>query len=248
MRGRRGGILNPLACPPHWRFDRQLSALCQRREWIALCGVCETGYAPRMSISRRSLFLSLPAFALVRPAFADRIPLSEISRYFNGFTTAEGEFTQINPDGSLATGRIYIRRPGRVRFEYDPPEESLVMAGGGQVAIFDGRSNQGPNQYPLSKTPLNLILERNVDFSNRRMVVGHTDDGTTTTVVAQDPENPQYGSIRLVFSTGPTELRQWVIRDDTGAETTVILGDMRFGNDLSAGLFNITAEVDRRNR
>ncbi|NBB98407.1 MAG: outer membrane lipoprotein carrier protein LolA [Alphaproteobacteria bacterium] len=201
-----------------------------------------------MSISRRSLFLSLPAFALVRPAFADRIPLSEISRYFNGFTTAEGEFTQINPDGSLATGRIYIRRPGRVRFEYDPPEESLVMAGGGQVAIFDGRSNQGPNQYPLSKTPLNLILERNVDFSNRRMVVGHTDDGTTTTVVAQDPENPQYGSIRLVFSTGPTELRQWVIRDDTGAETTVILGDMRFGNDLSAGLFNITAEVDRRNR
>ncbi|MCC1481028.1 LolA family protein [Roseibaca sp. Y0-43] len=201
-----------------------------------------------MSITRRSLLLSLPALALVRPALADRIPLDEISRYFNSFTTAEGEFTQINPDGSLATGRIYIRRPGRVRFEYDPPEESLVMAGGGQVAIFDGRSNQGPNQYPLSQTPLNLILERNVDFSNRSMVVGHTDDGTTTTVIAQDPENPQYGSIRLVFSAGPTELRQWVIRDDTGAETTVILGNMRFGSDLSAGLFNITAEVARRNR
>lgn len=192
--------------------------------------------------------MSLPALALVRPAFADRIPLSEISRYFNSFTTAEGEFTQINPDGTLATGRIYIHRPGRARFEYDPPEQSLVMAGGGQVAIFDGRSNQGPNQYPLSKTPLNLILERDVDFSNRRMVVGHTDDGTTTTVVAQDPENPQYGSIRLVFSAAPTELRQWVVRDDTGAETTVILGNMRFGNDLSALLFNITAEVDKRRR
>lgn len=192
--------------------------------------------------------MSLPAIALVRPVFADRIPLDEISRYFNGFTTAEGEFTQINPDGSLATGRIFIRRPGRVRFEYDPPEESLVMAGGGQVAIFDGRSNQGPSQYPLSKTPLNLILERNVDFSNRNMVVGHTDDGTTTTVIAQDPDNPQYGSIRLVFSAGPTELRQWVIRDDTGAETTVILGNMRFGEDLSARLFNITAEVASRGR
>lgn len=192
--------------------------------------------------------MSLPAIVLVRPAFADRIPLDEISRYFNGFTTAEGEFTQINPDGSLATGRIFIRRPGRVRFEYDPPEESLVMAGGGQVAIFDGRSNQGPSQYPLSKTPLNLILERNVDFSNRNMVVGHTDDGTTTTVIAQDPDNPQYGSIRLVFSAGPTELRQWVIRDDTGAETTVILGNMRFGEDLSARLFNITAEVASRGR
>jgi len=192
--------------------------------------------------------MSMPAIALVRPARADRIPLDEISRYFNGFTTASGEFTQINPDGTLATGRIFIRRPGRVRFEYDPPEESLVMAGGGQVAIFDGRSNQGPTQYPLSRTPLNLILERNVDFSNRSMIVGHTDDGTTTTVVAQDPENPQYGSIRLVFSARPTELRQWVIRDDTGAETTVILGNMRFGGDLSAGLFNITAEVDKRGR
>jgi outer membrane lipoprotein-sorting protein len=201
-----------------------------------------------MNMLRRSFLVSLPAFALVRPAWAERISLAELSDYFNGFTTAEGEFTQINPDGSLATGRIYIRRPGRVRFEYDPPEQSLVMAGGGQVAIFDGRSNQGPNQYPLSQTPLNLILERNVDFTNRRMVVGHTDDGTTTTIVAQDPENPQYGSIRLVFSAAPTELRQWVVRDDTGAETTVILGNMRFGGNLSAGLFNIPAEVDKRRR
>jgi len=201
-----------------------------------------------MSITRRSLLMSLPALALVRPALADRIPLDEISRYFNSFTTAEGEFTQINPDGSLATGRIYIRRPGRVRFEYDPPEESLVMAGGGQVAIFDGRSNQGPTQYPLSRTPLNLILEETVDFGNRDMIVDHMDDGTTTTVVAQDPENPQYGSIRLVFSAQPTELRQWVVRDDTGAETTVILGNMRFDGDLPALLFNITAEVDKRGR
>ena len=91
------------------------------------------------------------------------------------------------------------------------------MAGGGQVAIFDGRSNQGPTQYPLSRTPLNLILEETVDFGNRDMIVDHMDDGTTTTVVAQDPENPQYGSIRLVFSAQPTELRQWVVRDDTGA-------------------------------
>ena len=201
-----------------------------------------------MKIDRRTLLLSLPAFALARPAFAQAIPLSEISRYFNAFQTAEGEFTQINPDQTISTGRLYIRRPGRVRFEYDPPERSLVMAGGGQVAVFDARSNQGPNQYPLRQTPLSLILEQNVDFGNRRMVVGHDSDGTTTTVVAQDPDNPQYGSIRLVFSANPTELRQWVIRDDGGAETTVILGNMEFGGDLSARLFNITAEAVARQR
>ncbi len=122
------------------------------------------------------------------------------------------------------------------------------MAGGGQVAIFDGRSNQGPSQYPLRQTPLNLILEPNVNFQNRRMVVGHTDDGDTTTVIAQDPDNPQYGTIRLVFSANPTELRQWIIRDETGAETTVILGNMEFGPTLSARLFNITVEADSRRR
>ncbi len=199
-----------------------------------------------MMLSRRALLLSLPALALAGPAFGDLIPLSEISRYFNSFSTAQGDFTQVNPDGSLATGRVFIRRPGRVRFEYDPPERSLVMAGGGQVAVFDGRSNQGPNQYPLRQTPLNLILEQNVDFSNRRMVVGHDSDGSTTRVLAQDPENPQYGSIRLVFSANPTELRQWVIRDDTGAETTVILGDLQLGGTMSARLFNISAEIDAR--
>lgn len=205
-------------------------------------------YLEVMKISRRTLFLSLSAAVMARPAFAQAIPLSEISRYFNSFTTARGEFTQINPDGTLATGRIFIRRPGRVRFEYDPPENSLVMAGGSQVAIFDGRSNQGPNQYPLRQTPLNLILERNVDFENRRMVVGHRADGATTTVVAQDPENPQYGAIRLVFSDSPTELRQWVIRDDSGAETTVILGNMEFGMTLAPRLFDISAETAARRR
>jgi outer membrane lipoprotein-sorting protein len=201
-----------------------------------------------MNITRRTLLATLPAFALVRPAHAQIIPLAELSRYFNAFTTAEGEFTQINADGTLSTGRLYIRRPGRMRFEYDPPEQSLVMAGGSQLAVFDGRSNQGPSQYPLRQTPLNIILEQNVDFNRARMVVGHTTDGTTTTVIAQDPENPQYGSIRLVFSSNPTELRQWVVRDDTGTETTVILGNMRFGTQLSPFLFDIGAETDARQR
>jgi len=64
----------------------------------------------------------------------------------------------------LSTGQIYIKRPGRIRFEYNAPDNSLMIAGGGQVAIFDPRSNTRPDRYPLNQTPLSIILERNVDL------------------------------------------------------------------------------------
>jgi outer membrane lipoprotein-sorting protein len=186
----------------------------------------------------------LTVFAL--PAAAEKISLKELSRYLNALTTAEAEFTQINSDGSISTGRIFIQRPGRVRFEYAAPDRNLVLAGGGQVAIFDAKSNQPPEQYPLSRTPLSIILAANVDLGRARMVVGHSVDGNTTRVRAQDPEHPEYGSIELVFTAGPTELRQWVIRDDSGAETTVILGEMKKGGALKSSLFNITIATSQR--
>jgi outer membrane lipoprotein-sorting protein len=186
----------------------------------------------------------LTVFAL--PAAAEKISLKELSRYLNALTTAEAEFTQINSDGSISTGRIFIQRPGRARFEYAAPDRNLVLAGGGQVAIFDAKSNQPPEQYPLSRTPLSIILAANVDLGRARMVVGHSVDGNTTRVRAQDPEHPEYGSIELVFTAGPTELRQWVIRDDSGAETTVILGEMKKGGALKSSLFNITIATSQR--
>lgn len=198
-------------------------------------------------ITRRFALASALAL-LAFPAKAQQISLDDLSAYLNGLQTMTARFTQVNDDGSISTGTLYMKRPGRVRFEYDPPEKSLVMAGGGQVAIFDGRSNQGPEQYPLKRTPLNLILERKVDLARRNMVVGHTSDGVTTTVVAQDPEHPEYGSLQLVFSANPVELRQWVITDEGGNQTTVILQEMQKGGELSAFLFSISYEIDQRNR
>jgi hypothetical protein len=78
------------------------------------------------------------------------------------------------------------------------------------------------------------------------MVVRHYEDGPTTNVVAQDPDHPEYGSIRLVFSADPVELRQWVVTDDMGRETTVILGTLRTGAALGSLLFNLDIELERR--
>ncbi len=197
-------------------------------------------------MNRRTALLAPLAFLVPLPAAAEKIPLGAISDYLNGLTTVEADFTQINADGSVSTGRIYIRRPGRVRFEYAPPDRSLVIAGGQQVAIFDAKSNQPPEQYPLKRTPLNLILAANVDLNRAKMVVGHSADGTSTRVKAQDPEHPEYGSIELVFTADPLELRQWIITDDLGDATTVVLGEMSKGGKLGARLFDISAEIAAR--
>lgn len=203
----------------------------------------QKAYLGRMK--RLCLILALSLAAAV-PARADLVSLGDLSRYLNGLETAQGRFSQINADGSVSMGDIYVHRPGRMRFEYDS-DDLLVVAGGQQVAIFDGRSNAFPEQYPLSKTPLNLILARRVDLAGSGMVIGHGSDGTNTRVLAQDPDRPENGTIELVFSDDPVALREWVITDATGAQTTVVLGDLTHGARLSSQLFNITAEIQTRN-
>lgn len=184
--------------------------------------------------------------ALAFPAMADKIPLRDLSGYLNTLTTAETDFTQVNADGSVATGRLFIKRPGRVRFEYAPPDKSLVLASGGQVAIFDAKSNQPPEQYPLKRTPLNLILAETVDLGAAKMVVAHEEEKNTTRVRAMDPKNPEYGSIDLIFTTDPIALRQWIITDDLGQETTVMLGELSIGGKYPPSLFSIVDESSKR--
>jgi outer membrane lipoprotein-sorting protein len=194
------------------------------------------------------LILAALALMLSLPAQAAPLSLKEISRYINSIDTAQTAFRQENADGSRTEGTLYINRPGRARFEYAPPDKSLVMVGGSRVAIFDAKSNQPPEQYPLRRTPLNLILARNVDLSKARMVVGHRQVGDTTRVVAQDPEKPEYGTIEMVFSNNPVALREWIITDDMGGETRVVLDDFQTGVNLSAFLFDITYETQRRQK
>ncbi|MFD2172823.1 LolA family protein [Rhodobacter lacus] len=183
--------------------------------------------------------------ALAAPALAEKLPLSEISAYLNGLKSAEAEFTQINADGSRSTGHLYLQRPGKMRFEYDH-NEALVLASAGTVAIFDPKSNQMAEQYPLKRTPLNLILAPRIDLGQARMVVGHEEEEGDTAVVAQDPEHPEYGTIRLIFSANPLRLARWVITDESGARTAVILSGLKPGVTIGNSKFSIMQETQRR--
>ncbi|MGX9356272.1 LolA family protein [Roseobacteraceae bacterium S113] len=177
-------------------------------------------------------------------ASAEKLSLDAISGYLNSLQTTQGDFTQINDDGSISTGQIAIKRPGRARFDYNPPERALVVVGGGSVAIFDRKTGAPPEQYPIGQTPLKVILQRDVDLRASGIVVDHREDDTSTIVVAQDPNNPEYGTIEMKFTADPIELRQWVIRSNGGA-TTVILGEMDPNARVRNILFNIQNEISK---
>ena len=200
-------------------------------------------------INRRS-FMALAAAVILTatPVVAQQLSLESVSTYLNDLKTAQGGFTQINADGTLSTGQVFIKRPGRIRFEYNAPDNSLVVAGGGQVAIFDPRSNGGPDRYPLNQTPLKVILERDIDLARESMVTGHTSNGTTTTITVQDPRNPQYGDIQLVFTADPIELRQWIVTDNVGSQTVMILNDLKRGGQIGNIRFNIIHEMNKWNK
>ena len=200
-----------------------------------------------MKILRAGLApLTLLLFSL--PLAAKEVPLDALSAYLNSWKTVEASFVQINVDGSKSTGMIYIQRPGRARFEYAAPDKNLVIAAGGQVVIFDSRSNQPPEQYPLSRTPLNLILAQTVDLEAASMVIGHGEVGEVTVVKVQDPKHPDRGTIDLVFSEDPIALKQWIITDDIGNQTSVTLDGLVTGQVYGAGLFSMELEMEKRGR
>ncbi|TDL85027.1 LolA family protein [Meridianimarinicoccus aquatilis] len=181
------------------------------------------------------------------PATAERLSLPVLSEYMEEIGEAEAKFTQINANGSRLTGTLYIKRPGRIRFEYDPPQEdTLVIAGGGQIAVFDGRGSGAPEQFPLRRTPLGIILDRDIDLTRERMVTGHGEQNGRTIVQAQDPDHPEYGRIYLYFDNNPIRLAEWMIVADTGEKTRTLLEPLQPRNDLSEFLFSIQFETEDR--
>ena len=181
------------------------------------------------------------------PSLAERISLNKISDYINGLTSLQADFEQVNSDGSIDTGKLYIRRPGRMRLEYTAPNNALVIAGAGSVAIFDDKSKNGPTLFPLKKTPLNLLLKKNVDLSKNEMITEHTANNENTFIVAKDPKRKSQSSIKMMFSNSPVSLQGWTITNQSNQKTKIILDKLDKKTKIPLYLFNISAASKNKN-
>ena len=181
------------------------------------------------------------------PSLAEKISLNKISDYINGLTSLQADFEQVNSDGSIDTGKLYIRRPGRMRLEYTAPNNALVIAGAGSVAIFDDKSKNGPTLFPLKKTPLNLLLKKNVDLYKNEMITEHTANNENTFIVAKNPKRKSQGSIKMVFSNSPVSLQGWTITNQSNQKTKIILDKLDKKTKIPLYLFNISAASKNKN-
>ena len=167
---------------------------------------------------------------------ADRADLGRIEVYLNGLRTLRARFLQVAPDGATSTGSAWIERPGRLRFEYDPPTPILLVAGHGLLVFRDEQLKQTTN-LPLSSTPLGLLLQDNIKLSGDVTVtaIGRLPGQIQVSMVRT--ASPGDGSLGLVFADSPLSLRQWLVVDQQRRETRVSLFDIQLGGNFDQKLF-----------
>jgi outer membrane lipoprotein-sorting protein len=187
---------------------------------------------PRMRILLAAI-LSLLTLASTAHA---QVGVPEIERYVNSIRTLQARFVQSNPNGSVAQGTLYVRRPGRMRFEYDPPSKLKVVADGTQVTLWDPATRDF-GQWPIGWTAASFLVREPFTLSGDLTVesLQRTGDGLQLTIV--QTRKPQEGKIMVRLSENPMALRGWSIIDNRGNKVDVTLTDLKTGGQLADSLF-----------
>ena len=198
--------------------------------------------------TRRSLVAlvaGLPLLAAVPAGAASSAP-QQIADHFTKVKTMSGEFVQFGPTGEQTGGKFYIQRPGKVLFLYEEPSNIRVVSDGDSVVVNNKKLNTW-DVYPLSKTPLNLVLASKIDLSGNR-VREVRQDADLTTIVMQDKQVFGDSTITMMFDPATFDLRQWTIRDAKGKDTTVMIFNVQQGIKFGPKTFDIDYQRIRREK
>ncbi len=173
----------------------------------------------------------------VTPASAASDAAQRIADHFSSVATMSGEFVQFGPRGEQTGGKFYIQRPGKIRFNYEPPSGYKVISDGKSVVIDNSKLNT-MDLYPLSKTPLKLLLDDHIDLSGRK-VKSVKEEQDLTTIQLADRQFFGNSTITMMFDPKSYDLRQWTITDPQGKDTTVMIFNVKQGVKIDQDLFAI---------
>jgi outer membrane lipoprotein-sorting protein len=184
---------------------------------------------------------SPPSESGVNSAFdpTQRALCNKVSSYLSSIQALSGNFVQIGPDGRRATGHLYLQKPGKVRFEYDPPSPIDVVADG-QSVVVRNRQLATQDVWPLSQTPLRYLLADRIDLLRDTNVVGVSADDTFVTIAIEESQ-ALIGTSRLMmmFDAKNFRLKQWTITDPQGLDTTIMVSNLDTSKRPDPDLFKI---------
>jgi outer membrane lipoprotein-sorting protein len=181
------------------------------------------------------------ALALLLPfsaqAAVSQTVLQNVEQYLSGITTIVADFTQVAPDGAIVTGKFYLKRPRKMRWQYNPPTPILMVTRGNFLTYYDYELNQ-VSDIPLDDTLLGFLSKPNITFKDPAIEVldAYSEPGFMEVSVIQRGK-PDEGKLTLQFDTNPTSLRNMIVTDATGQTTSVALENARFGASLDDDVF-----------
>ena len=166
----------------------------------------------------------------------DRASLARIETYLNDLGSMQSSFVQANPDGTHSKGTMYLRRPGRLRFEYDLPDNYLVIAHG-EWFIYVDKDLDEATYLPVEKTPAYFILKKNINFGNKLRVASFQNANKVFRVEIEQVDEPDSGRVIMIFTDAPLQLRKWQVIDSQGNLTDTTLINPKFDVPLNEELF-----------
>ncbi|MBM3651022.1 MAG: outer membrane lipoprotein carrier protein LolA [Alphaproteobacteria bacterium] len=188
----------------------------------------------------RILLATLSAVVLLAvaalPASAQQAGVAEVESYFNSIRTLKARFVQSNPNGSIVQGTLYVRRPGRMRFEYDAPSQLKIVADGSQVTMWDPATRDF-GQWPIGWTAASFLVKEPLVLSGDLQVEKIDRAGGGLEVTLSQARRPQEGKVIVRLAENPLVLRGWTVIDSRGNRVTVSLSDMQTGLQLADSLF-----------
>lgn len=182
--------------------------------------------------------ISLTANAAAGPTLSaqDKTDIGRIEAYLNGLKTLKAHFMQVAQDGSVSEGTAWVERPGRMRFQYDPPAPFLLIAAHGVLTFHDSALQQTSN-IGLNRTPLGILLAERVELSGAVTVTEIQRLPGQIQLTLVRTESPGDGALSLIFADPPMTLRQWTVVDAQRRETHVTLYNAQTGGNFDPQLF-----------
>lgn len=175
------------------------------------------------------------------PAPAASPPTVErVNAYFNGIRGLQADFVQLSPDGRRYTGVLHLLRPGRMRFEYNPPAALEIIADGTSVAVIDKKVKSQPDEYFIGQTPLKFLLAQRIDVAKDSKVTELKRVGNEIQLFLED-RNTLAGTsrIKVVFDGTSHVIKEWTVTDPQGFDTRVMLSNLNINVTPDRALFVI---------